>query len=211
MTSHDRAHRNHYEGEQAHQRLASLGLRLDILIEAVRVGEMERRSAHRYEPSGSPGFKDWVGKIRQLSIDLVPLGWVPNETYGLPRLENLERGIALTVGRGDDGTGRPWRTPRSKNPRGAASALCVRTNGEQLHLFDTAAAQSASLVTYWLLTYSDESVLRSELSIPIDFADGQFVAWDDRIFLPEISLAPAPDASGDEPLGSFDVPVRPRF
>jgi len=209
-----------FEGPLTAARLSELGVTESELLTAVHAAELERRSCSPLEPSTAPGYKAWAAGFRTLAEQLLPRGWVKTETRGLPRLLNPETRVAIALVNGDDGTGctSAGSGPRSKAPRGAQSALFVRSNQLQLSLFPERhefrpLPDDVEQITWWLLMYSDgvDSV-RAELSLPIGLGeDRRLSVWEERIILTVASLSmPVPRADEGEPPIELEIPVRAR-
>jgi hypothetical protein len=204
-----------FEGDDAKQLLAELGLDHDDLARAVVVSELERRSTSPLEPSGAAGYKAWSVGFRALCEALIPKGWKRTEHSGLPRLVNPEAAVAVAIVNGDDGTGSRDRNPKSRAKRGEESISLVRTNFVQLSLPFAGEHEKprGPENTWWLLIYSDgKSTLRAELSLCVGTDDeDRLAAWKSRIILQVEGLEPAttPKMEEESP-ARVDVIVRPK-
>lgn len=205
------------EGPLAAARLSELGLREEILVQAVHAAEMDRRGCSIFEPSSAPGYKSWAAAVGTLGELLVPTGWIKEETRGLPRVVNPRNGIAIAVVHGDEGVGLLNGHPKSKQPRGEQSISLIEINQLQLTLpFPGLQPPTPAVheqLTYWLLIFSDTETVRAELSLAVGLSeDGRLAVWEERILveIPDFYLEPFRKNDDDEPQLPIEVVVRPK-
>lgn len=209
-----------HEGPMAAARLQELGIEKHQIVAAVEAAEIERRSCSSLEPSISAPFKAWAAAFRTIAEYKVKEGWVRTESYGLPRMLNLETAVAIAVVSGDEQTGRRYGSPKSRSPRGPQSVLLVRRNERQLRMpFVENVVRFKPLplpveqITWWLLIYSKGDELRAEVSLPVGLdSDWRFSDWQERIIvdLPNFALPPLRSEEDEEPPLEFEIPVRQR-
>ena len=196
------------------KRLGELGLSEEILVRAVLSAEMDRRNTSSLEPRTAAGFKAWAAACRELAGELNSQGWRIDETGGPFRIVNPETAIAVLVVNGDDGVGQPERTPRSRSQKGERIQRLVQSNVRQASLFperDYVPTPSIEFSeNWWLLLYSDGSVVRAELSLPLGMGeDNRLSEWAERIIIKVPESAPQRFLDDESPL-TVDVEVRPR-
>src|ERR1051325_6415929 len=105
--------------------LAGLGLTAEILIEAIRRGEIGRDSCTANDAPGAPGYYAWAGTVRALRDILMPQKWTRNDDECYSRVVSPDRSIAIAVCTGDDGTGNKDVNPKTKYPKGTATQAAV--------------------------------------------------------------------------------------
>lgn len=169
-------------------RLAMLGLTVDVLRDAVAMGEAARNSCTANDPSIAPGFLAWAKTTRGLRDALAPANWRRSSDGGLEAILSPDGNLAIVVATGDEGTGRIDGSPKTKYPKGPATAAAIEQN--QL-TFAFAMPQaiirepaSAERVTWLLLIARGRNEVRCELSLPKAIGDdGKVEAWSERIIL----------------------------
>ena len=192
--------------------LAKLGLTLEPLQEAVRVGyAIGRISRTENDAPSAPGFYQWNETVKALREQLVVTkGWFRNNGGGLPTVVNPQDTIAIAVYSGNENTG-THKTPSTKYQKGPCTTCMVEANAEQLELGievpQIAPVQpsldSNVIATWALLFYADKEEIRSELSLPTVINGGQINQWRKRIILPAIPL------DGDEYRGTKEPDFGP--
>jgi hypothetical protein len=182
----------HAEPHDVRNRLALLGLEEDSLLNAVRVGQLQRNNCTPHHPPSFPGLSAWADTVKTLRDILVPEGWQIDNPRGLPIVFHGKKRIALTVATGDEATGRPEFDPCTKSPKGPQTRSNISNN--QLKLFPEEYVRAAyeqttaktGFITWLLLIHSDELTreVRCELSLPVGMNEhGQVDGWDERIIL----------------------------
>lgn len=179
-------YRDQYEVDA---RLAELGLHSDKLATAIAQGEYQRREAVPYDPPVTGGFNAWARATRVLGELYVPLGW-KREDLGQPKIINGSRTIAVVASTGDRHTGNPNAHPRSKYPKGEATKLAVRQNGQGQffgRLPDEPEPEPSNRQTWLLLMYSSVNGVQAELSLPNAMDSSNYVSdFAERVILPTV-------------------------
>lgn len=204
----------HATPEEADAALATLGLTLEPLCDAVRAGYLARVSCTGNDAPFYPAMSQWNRTVRVLRERLLVEGWSKCDDGNFCTVVNPERTIAIAVASGCENTGNRDETPTTKSPKGPSTVGAVLVNATQLHLPDIVppnAPVADDRITWFLLFHCDERELRAELSLPASMGhDGRPDAWKERIILPTMPLDPvvpdvAPDFGPD-----FDIDVKRR-
>lgn len=206
-----------HEGALAQTRLADLGLTYEIIRDAILAGELARSSCTANDPPTIPGTLAWGRTTRRFREDTVLLGWRASEADHLSTCVDPTGTIAVAVTMGDQGTGNPQADPRTKHPKGPATAAAIERNNQQLGLFDahepgpTEKPEPSRAVTWLLLIARGEMEIRCELSLPGQIGvDGRIEFWTERIMLNAVPIEPTPNFEKlDEP-ADFDFDVKRR-
>ena len=199
-------------------RLNELGLKREILLEAVYFGATYAAECTSHDPSSTAGFLQWAKAVRRLRDILVLSGWDVSNERNLPLTLHPSGRLAIGVASGDEHTGVPNETPSTRYGRGPATRQVVR--GNQLSFADWSAEYAdlesvATRQTWFLLHFRDEVAdeTRVELSLALEMTPDKFVTrWAERIILTSVdggySLAHFVPESGDGPEDEgVDIPV----
>lgn len=168
-------------------RLAQLGLTVEVLRDAVAMGEAARNACTANDPTIAPGFFAWARTTRGLRDVLAPGGWRRSRDGGLETVVDPEGKLAIAVATGDDATGRIGVAPKTKSPKGPATAAAIEQN--QMSLFAdpdpvVSLPVPAERVTWLLLIARGIDEVRCELSLPEAIGEGGKVEeWSERIIL----------------------------
>lgn len=176
--------------------LAGLGVPRDILEEAVLAGEHSRNECTWADPPNTPGFIAWAKTLRRLKERLVREGWTGNDYVVI----SPDGRLAISVTTGDEATGSPYRTPKTKYPKGASTEVAIIRNRRQLKLFDPASNREIlegprldAVQTWMLVRRRVPDTVFWELSLPSNLGeDGRVEEWGARIILDPIALEPDP-------------------
>lgn len=204
-------------------RLAELGLTMDILRESLEEGWRVAADCTKHDPPNLPGIIVWGKTIRHLRDRLVPEGWRSSNTMNYATVISPDRITALGVAAGDECTGRLEMTPSTRSPKGPATRRAL--DGNQLTFSDYAdhfPRPSRRLVkgvhrqTWLLLHYVDEEEgeVRLELSLPAEMDDqGRIVEWRERIILEPIPRLPEalPGGSAEDERAEMEVDIERRL
>lgn len=193
-----------YDAE-AVDRLAELGLTVDIVERAILRAEAEAATCTAFDPPMMAGFIRYGRTVRFLREELVPQGWHYDSPRNFCRTISPDREFAIVSTSGDAATGHPELTPTTKYPKGYATAQAVDTNGQLRFDFDDLVIEEPlsgdnHLATWFLLYQIDGDVIRAEISLPSAMDGGSISEWEERIILPDISLNAEPGAErpGDD-------------
>ncbi|MDE0035667.1 MAG: hypothetical protein OXU75_21375 [Deltaproteobacteria bacterium] len=190
--------------------LAELGVRHDILEQAVLAGEHSRNECTWADPPNTPGFIAWARTLRRLKELLVREGWTGND-YAVLRPDGR---LAISVTTGDEAAGNPDRTPKTKYPKGASTEVAIQRNRRQLNLFDPASNREIlegprpdEVQTWMLVRRRVNDTVFLELSLPSDLGeDGRVEEWGARIILGPVALEPEPmPGQGDSQAIEIDI------
>jgi hypothetical protein len=178
--------------DEAIDRLEELGLTVEMVERLVRRADAEASMCTHLDPPIMEGLTRWGRTNRYLREELIPAGWTFDNPRNLPRTIHPSGEFAIVATTGDDLTGLVELLPRTKYPKGYATAQAVEVNG-QLTLdfgdFDLGpvagrASDASELLTWLLLFHVDEEGFRAELSLPDAIVDGRITSWAERIIMP---------------------------
>lgn len=191
------------------ERLADLGLTLDILDRAAREHLAAYLGCDPHYPRIFPAMSAWAEGNHSLRNQLAP-HWTAKDEHNQPLTINEDGTIAITALSGDARTGTS-DTPSTRSPKGRMTAEAIQSNNEQIEfefmVEQRAMAEAAKVPgrSLWIfLTYRDfeKGELRSELSLPKDMGeDGYIDDWHDRII-----LLPVPFDRGNLDIGNSNDP-----
>ncbi len=207
-----------FKGRSALERLAEIDLLYEQLERAIIGGEIARSACTRHHPANFVGQTMWANAVKVLRDEKVPEGWTSEQDRGLPLVVHPSKAVAVTVWSGDENTGRPDATPKTRRAHGTVSWEVVARNRGQLWLLNGLEGweeQSVShdRLTYVLLFCRVGRRIQLELSVPLYHDEQNRVCgWAERILLDPIDLDPGLDGEEpeDEPDIEIDVPRRPR-
>jgi len=196
--------------EEVPSRLAELGLRQEILREAVQRRQAARASCTQNHPAPFPGISAWAETVAALRELLRPDGWTRLDSGNLPLTVDPANRVSLIVSTGDENTGTEI-SPCTRSSKGPRTENAVTVNALQMDLFDVRLRpedldDSSGKMTFLLLFHHDAKAneVRCELSRPITMNDeGQVNGWAERIILPSSPFG------GDMVKVPTDVPQTP--
>jgi hypothetical protein len=193
------------EGDHVADRLAELGLKVEILDFALRGADAEARTYTALDPPNMAGMARYARTVRLLREHLIPLGWAYDNPRNLARTVSPDRRVAIIATLGDAATGVAHVPPSTRYEKGIATVEAVSRNFLQLTLpidlgatgfVDTDDAET----TTWVLLYNvTEAEIRAELSLPDSMVDGYIDTWLERIILPPVPLQPAVGVPAQRP------------
>ncbi|MBZ0273667.1 hypothetical protein K8I61_16635 [bacterium] len=185
------------ETVEVNERLAEIGLNAEILLAAVKAGEMARSSCTANDPPFLVAVMPGGRALRALRENLLPLGWVRSDEGHLSTVIDPEGRLAITVASGDEGTGQAEASPKTKSQKGPATVAAVEQNSRQLSLFVLSPAPTPihqsdpERVTWLLLISRRREEVRCELSLPAFIGEDDRVEdWAERIILEPVRLDP---------------------
>jgi hypothetical protein len=206
-----------FEANEVAYRLTELAVKEGDMQGAAEYGMRNALQCTLHDPPMLPGLMAWGKTIRFLRDQLVPLGWVPDNTKNYSTIGNAKKGVAIAASAGDAWTGKhgPNQNPSTRNPKGTETKRAIGNN--QLHFFEISQSfpqpQQASGVETWLLLYywdEEAEEIRVELSLPREMNDQGYVnRWSTRIILAPVPLMSGP-AAQDVPAddeGETDIEV----
>ena len=156
--------------DEAVDRLAELGLSVDLVERVVRQADAEASFCTPLDPPIMEGLTRWARTNRFLREELIPLGWQFDNPRNLPRTIHPGGQFAIVATTGDDITGLADLLPAPKYAKGYATTRAVEVN-EQLTLdfgdFDLAGLPPRDHLQTWLLLFHvDDDGFHVELSLP---------------------------------------------
>jgi hypothetical protein len=177
---------------------------------AVQQGYIERTNcAIPFDPPTAPGTDAWRYTLRSLRQQADARGWTLSDPGNLSVITSEKLEVNIVVFSGDDATGLPHLTPKSKNPRGPMIKEAVRRNYGELSLFEEVIEDAGPDIeemvrfeTWVLLTHITNEEIRAELSLPKSVDEHDRVDdWAERIIinvpLPGAESEDVPDADSD--------------
>lgn len=212
-----------HDEDKAVDRLAELGLSVEIVERVVRRADAEASICTALDPPIMEGLTRWSRTNRFLREELIPAGWHYDNPHLLPRTIHPSGEFAIVATTGDELTGLVDLQPTTKYPKGVATIQAVETN-EQLALDfgdldlgpdEGQATDVGDLRTWFLLFHVDDDGFRVELSLPDAIVDGRITSWAERIILPAFlrdddRLAALMTPGGDDQDGEIVVEVNRR-
>jgi len=202
-------------------RLEHFHLHPSMLIRSISTGMQHAFLCTKHDPPNLPGILVWGKAVRDLRDQLIPMGWLPDNSLNYATVIHPTATMAIAVAAGDSGTGREAVTPSTRNSKGRVTRRAVDHNVAQLTLEDLLNEVEMSFPkpqdvpgfqTWYLLHFADdqEGEIRSELSLPDGMAsDGHVMEWRERIILPILPLRPDSLPQHDDDEGP-DIPVNRR-
>ena len=204
-------------------RLSELGAPRNVLLEAVRIGQLAASFTTKAHPVWYHGSKANAETTGSLRVDLASMGWVFNDDDNIARAVRPDGGVILTVLSGNAQTGikgfksDPKAQPRRK--RGKAGIREVMRNGQIAFVellpaddFERTFADVATWgPTWFLLYYRDGDIVRCELSLAHGVTEeGDLMDWTERLILPVIDMLDSSSQTGNAEVADsveIDVPV----
>ena len=118
---------------EAVDRLAELGLSVEIIERVVRRADAEASMCTALDPPIMEGLTRWGRMNRFLREELIPAGWSFDNPRNLPRTIHPSGEFAIVATTGDELTGLADLLPATKYAKGYATVQAVEIN-EQLML-----------------------------------------------------------------------------
>lgn len=200
------------------QRLASLSLAREPLIEAINSAHLYRARLTPNHPRTFFGLEMWGWAVAELRNLLRPYGYVRSDRSTYEFTIHKELDVAIVVASGDAGTGETISIPTTRSPKGKNTVDAVEYN-KQLDLFSelipaSVEADSEEITGHdtWLLLHHtdiERKQIRIELSRPSEISSmGKIEGWSERLFIGAIDFDD-PEISIDGPSGpDIDFEVR---
>jgi len=198
-----------YDHTTNRERLEAMGLDEAILRQAVIDGELARASCTDNDPRVFRGQIAWARATRGLREALIPRGWKAAEKANLPVVVSPDNSTAITVSSGDDCTGLRDRSPKTRNPKGAATLAAIMRNVLQLNFgFIDDDDDEAQRLTWVLLVARTRDEVRCELSLPAAIGEGgRVTSWAERIIMEPVSLGAEEPVSPPENEAAVEIEV----
>ena len=182
------------ESPEATTRLADLGLRVEDIHEAHQAGRAEFLTYTAHDRVGAAGGAGLSRVLRVMSDRLVADGWVRTNPLNLGVLTHPGREHSLVVSSGDALTGSVFGAPRTRNPKGPATARLVarnntlmRQNALTLFALDQEPLPEEFRIATWVLLVAEvDGVLLAEVSFPVAMAGSWVTDWAERIIVPSL-------------------------
>jgi hypothetical protein len=173
-------------------RLGTLGLRQELLHEALRQANLYRARLTAHHPR-LYRYQVMSGEtVAALRDQLAPLGWEKSDDGNYELSVHGTLNIAIAVASGDSGTGHASRTPSNRSPKGRHTVHAVETNRQQdlfAELLPQKPQEERCIETWVLLHNVTSTEIKAELSRPSDInEDGKITAWSERIILGSLPL-----------------------
>lgn len=115
---------------EALDRLAQLGLSVEVLERALRRAEAEAATCTMLDPPIMAGVMRYGRTTRFLREELVLAGWDFDNPRNFCRTIHPNRTFAVVATAGSEATGNARQTPSTKYPKGYATVQAVATNGQ---------------------------------------------------------------------------------
>jgi hypothetical protein len=177
--------------DKAVDRLAELGLSVEMIERVVRRADAEASTCTLLDPPILVGLLRWGRTNRYLREELATAGWTFDNPRNLPRTIHPSGEFAIVATTGDELTGLEDLLPTTKYSKGDATARAVETNGQLMLDFgdfdlgqESQTSETRAVLTWFMLFYVDEDGFRVELSLPDSIVDGRITSWAERIILP---------------------------
>lgn len=173
---------------EALDRLAGLGLTVELIERVLRHADAEAATCTAFDPPIMSGFMRYGRTVRFMREELVPNGWDIDNPRNFCRTIHPSRRFALVATSGDEATGNPKAVPTTKYPKGYATVRAVETNGQlalDLGIEDEHDGDE-QLSTWFLLYYVTDDGFQAEISLPNGMIGGSITDWMERIILPVV-------------------------
>jgi hypothetical protein len=176
-----------------------MGLSIEALAAAVRMGQDARSSCTENDPPSETGLHGWGRTVRGLRENARPLGWTRFHDGRIHGVINADGTIVIAVSTGDAATGRPGLSPKTAYPKGDRMQDAVRRNAAQLCLaidldivpIRKVVAPAPRCLLWILVTHEDDDEVRFELSLPDAVGEDERVdGWVERVILAPIAIDP---------------------
>lgn len=183
---------------QVRQALAALGLTEEIVRGIAMAAGAARASTIDVDPAGTPGQMSYIYGVRQIRLDLLPLGWRKARFNNVESTVNDELGVQLVFQNVDVAC--TAKDPEAISGKGAASRQLV-ANGTA-DMFDNAAVFSkskhGSTPRVWLFCFSSgPNGVSAEISCPESFEGNQFQGFSERIWVVDQDGSPSAEPRKD--------------
>lgn len=194
-------------------RLAELGLDVEILHRAIRAGLAARATRTDLAPRNAQGADLVSHTVEELRLLLEPADWTADFAGGQERTVSPDGLTSLIVSTGAGSVGDVRGEARTAHPKGPLMRAAVTVNQgfvqEEFPIGLPVPQPVEGRPLCWVLLVKVEpGQVLSELSAPTGMREGVVVGWAERIPLPPLPVG-AELEPGEEP-AELDVPVEPR-
>jgi hypothetical protein len=169
------------EPHDVRKRLAEIGgLSVELLHEVAAQGEIGRASATANHPRLAGPLMAYFEATRALRDLLMPIGWMKSNFGGSELTVSPDLQHAILVAAGDENTGSPLFTPKTRSPKGPRTQIAVVQNAIQTSFlaelgYDDPVGEmmirsmgaGPAQFTWVLLIRRDDYQLQIELSLPV--------------------------------------------
>lgn len=193
-------------------RLADLGLSVEVLHRAVRAGVEARATRTGLAPRNAAGTDLYSYAVEELRLLLVPSGWTADFAGGQERTVSPDgmTSIIFSTGVGPVGDPDLSARPRTAYAKGPLMWEAVVENRgfvqEELAIGLRSAAEPGARRSCWVLLVKIEpGQAQIELSKPDGMREGVVDSWAERIPLPPLPLGDPVEPG--EAAAELDVPV----
>jgi hypothetical protein len=195
------------------RRLRELGLDRAGLIEVVKAMVSARSDTTINNSQSAPSYYAWDAGVRALRELYGQRGWEKEILNGLETIKHPKLKIRVAPVNADAAVCSPDASPQNRTPKGPVTRKVIDLNG-QIDMFANSPMGRPAIdhegTSIWeLLVHDDGNKVLAELSRPIEFDNGYFIAYSERIFI----LGPGEwdqldlPSSGDDGEDEFDVDV----
>lgn len=174
-------------------RLAELGLKEELLLEALRQANLYRVRTTNHHPRLYRYQVMTAETIAALRDLMVPEGWQKLDEGQYELTVNPSGTMAIAVASGDDNVAQIERTPSNKSPKGRHTIAAIESNRQADMFPDLLPVKKKDFEvvrdTWVLLHRVTKDGIHSELSRPTEISDDGMIAWwSERILLGKIEL-----------------------
>lgn len=190
-------------------KLDELGFTVEELQEAARANFLAQASCTPNDAPTAAGSTGWFAAVRVLREFLTLKGWKRPNIKNSPRILHPSGDFSVMFATGNDATGNPILTPRTKSNKGATTRDSINKNALQASLFEDEMiphvvpihkfkeASVSNNATWVFLVYvhvdrnpeNPKHIIRCELSLPVNMDDAGYInSWSERIIIPEIDI-----------------------
>jgi hypothetical protein len=208
------------DGEAVRRRLAELGVPLEVLSEAVRIGYGMGDFTTKAHPRTYQGTVVWGEITGALRTGLAKVAWDIDDTDNIARAVRPDEKVSIVVVAGNEFTGLRDKHEQlsTRRKRGPAGVRIVKENTQYTLQLNDVARESDDLVasldgTWFFLYYRVGDVARTELSYARAVStSGKLLSWKERLILPDVDLTePTPRTrTNDDTPPEVDVTITRR-
>ena len=112
------------------ERLAELGLSVEVIARALRRGDQQTASCTALDPPIMEGLLRWGRTTAFLREELIPLGWSFDNPRNLARTIHPTGEFAIVIATGDEGTGLAGHEAGPRHAKGYATEQAIHANGQ---------------------------------------------------------------------------------